>query len=71
MDSTCVLIGLLEVCFHSAMKHESGVSNVVWLSPSCENLKYALRKSSFSLLMLKIIILIKEIKHVFCVSIAC
>ena len=28
LDITCVLIGL-QVCFHSAMKHENGVSNVV------------------------------------------
>ena len=28
MDSTCVLIGL-HVCFHSAMKHENDVSNMV------------------------------------------
>ena len=28
LDSTCVLIGQ-QVCFHSAMKHENDVSNVV------------------------------------------
>ena len=28
LDSTHVLIGL-KVCFHSAMKHENGVSNMV------------------------------------------
>ena len=55
MDSTCVLIGL-QVCFHSAMKHENGASYVVWLPPSCENLQYALRILSFSLLIMKIII---------------
>ena len=27
-DSTCVLISQ-QVCFHSAMKHENGISNVV------------------------------------------
>ena len=27
-NSTCVLIGL-QVCFHSAMKHENDVSNMV------------------------------------------
>ena len=56
LDSKCVLIGL-QVCFHGAMKHENGASNVVWLYPSCENLQYALRKPSFSLLTMKIIIL--------------
>ena len=34
----CVMIGQ-QVCFHSAMKHENDMSNVVWLSPSCENLQ--------------------------------
>ena len=52
----CVLIGL-QVCFHSAMKHENGVSNLVWLSQSFENLQYARRKPSFSLLTMKITIL--------------
>ena len=28
LDSTCVLIGL-QVCFHSAMKHENDGSNMV------------------------------------------
>ena len=28
LDSTCVLIGLQE-CFHSSMKHENDVSNMV------------------------------------------
>ena len=28
MDSTCVLIGL-QVCFHSAMKHENNVRDIV------------------------------------------
>ena len=47
----------LKVYFHSAMKHENDVSNVVWLSPSCDNLQYALRILSFSkFLRLKIII---------------
>ena len=73
MDSKCDLIGL-QVCFNSAMKHENGVSKVVWLSPSCENLQYALRILSFSLLRLKIINIInfiKEIKHVVRASIVC
>ena len=56
LDSMCILI-CLQVCFHSAMKHENGVSNVVWLSQSCENLQFALRKPSFPLLAMKIIIL--------------
>ena len=56
MDCTYILIGL-QVCFHSAMKHENGVSNVVLLSPSSENLQYALCISSFALLTMKLIIL--------------
>ena len=67
LDSTCVLIGL-QVCFHSAMKHENDVSQCGWLSPSCENLRasYILflfvetENSNF----------IKEIKHVVRASIA-
>ena len=72
LNSTCVLIGL-QVCFHSAMKHENDVSNVVWLSPSCEKLQfhernqsihvYELHISSFSLLNTENNF-IKEIKHV-------
>ena len=41
LDSTCVLSGL-QLGFHSAMKHENGVSNknYGWLSPSCENVQF-------------------------------
>ena len=60
---TCILIGQ-QVCFHSAMKHENNVSNMVGCLPSCENLQFHLKKwkytfvlciSSFSLLRWKII----------------
>ena len=61
LDSTWVLIGQ-QACFHSAMKNENDVSNVVSLSPICENLQYALCVSSFSLLAMKIIILFKRNK---------
>ena len=54
------------------MKHKNGVSNVVWLSLSCENLQYTLLISSFSLLTMKIIKnFIKEIKHFVRASIVC
>ena len=56
--------------FHSAMKHENGVSNVVWLFPICENLQYVLRISSLSLLTMKKNF-IKEIKHIVRASIVC
>ena len=59
----CVLIGLQDlVCFHSAMKHENGVSNEVSLSPNCENLHYTLHILSFSLLTMKMIILYQSIQ---------
>ena len=35
----CVLIGL-QVCFHSAMKHENDAEQYGCLSPSCENLQF-------------------------------
>ena len=60
---------LQDVCFHGAMKHENGVSNVVWLSPSCENLQYALR--IFLFFNNENNNFIKEIKHVVRASIAC
>ena len=56
MDSTCVLIGL-QVCFHSTMKHENDVSNMVGCLQAVrfysfmKEIKvyiYALRISSFS-----------------------
>ena len=59
------------VCFHSAMKHENGVSNVVRLSPSSGNLQYAIRLSSFSSVNNENDNFIKEIKHVVRSSIAC
>ena len=35
----CVLIGL-QVCFHSAMKHEKNMSNMIGFSVSWKRLKY-------------------------------
>ena len=58
MDSMCILIGL-QVCFHSAMKHENGVSNVAdcLRAVRIKALKYTLRISFYSSLRFKIIIL--------------
>ena len=50
LDSTSVLIGL-QVCFHSAMKQENDVRNIV----DCLRV-VIIYISSFSLLILKIII---------------
>ena len=60
MDDTCVLIGL-QVCFHSAMKHENGMSNVVCLSQRIYSTHFVNRPSFFLLTM----------KHVFHAFIAC
>ena len=54
------------------MKHENGMSNVVWLSPSCDNLQY-IHASYIVFLFVnnENNNFIKEIKHVVCASIAC
>ena len=61
MDDTCVLIGL-QVCFHSAMKHENGMSNVVCQSQSCENLQYAPCILSFSFNNKKLVRILEQVK---------
>ena len=63
-----VVIGL-QVGFHSAMKHENSVSNVVWLSLSCENLRASY--IVFLFVNNKNTNFIKENKHVVSASIVC
>ena len=71
MDSTRVLIGL-QVCFHSAMKHENDVSNVVdclrvvRIYSFMKEVKVYIRASYtvFFFITQKIILLKKFIKHV-------
>ena len=49
LDRTCFLIGL-QVCFHSAMKHENDQQELYcWLSPNCENLQFHERKKTIHL----------------------
>ena len=70
MDSTCVLIGL-QVCFHSAMKQENDVSNIVGCLQAVriysfmKEIKVYIRASYIIFLFVKTEYnFIKEIKHV-------
>ena len=70
MDSTCILIGL-QVCFHSVMKHENDINNVVWLSLSCANLQdVGTSYIVFLFVNMENDHFIEEIKHVIRASIA-